>query len=330
MVKRKEVAQGEGVSSAELKNHSENGLCRRAAPQLTHSNPFHSELQTTCTTNTTRDLNPKTLKFGGFKMDTKSQKVPAFFHSRFRNRDSRTVWRCDLCQGGEFLSVRYHALGKLHWENLRGHNEETARKLREKYEAGLEDSPSQPEVQDTYGDFSKNRETYNHQDDLDAMAATARLQELPFFTRLNIDDEISLQDLIDAELEEILCQEDAGMFDGPGHQEEEVDPAEAAKWFPFNNKMELVGSLLIGHTHSMISQAIYNKIRAAMTICDIRLPAWATVRGARIRIRKLLQTQLKTKQSPFGTPCFSLSLKGILSQVRQEIIRNWFCWCGSP
>ncbi|OAV88756.1 hypothetical protein PTTG_28932 [Puccinia triticina 1-1 BBBD Race 1] len=170
-------------------------------------------------------------------MDTKFQKVPAFFHSRLRNRDSRTVWRCDLCQGGEFLSVRHHALGKLHRENLRGHDKETARKLREKYEAGLEDSPSQPEVQDTYGDLSENRETYNHQDDLDAMAATARLQELPFFTRLNIDDEISLQDLIDAELEEILRQEDAAMFDGPGHQEEEVDPAEAAKWFPFNNKM---------------------------------------------------------------------------------------------
>ena len=123
-----------------------------------------------------------------------TEKVPAFFHSRLRNRDGRTVWRCDLCQGGEFLSVRHQALGKLHREN-------------------------------------------NHQDDLDAMAATARLQELPFFTRLNIDDEISLQDLIDAELEEILRQEDAAMFDGPGHQEEEVDPAEAAKWFPFNNKM---------------------------------------------------------------------------------------------
>ncbi|OAV88231.1 hypothetical protein PTTG_29101 [Puccinia triticina 1-1 BBBD Race 1] len=208
-------------------------------------------------------------------------------------------------------------MGRVHRENVRGHDEEMAQEQRERHQAEMEENSSQPAVQDNYWEtenHDQNPATYNHQDDLDAMAATARLQELPFFTRLNLDDEISLQDLIDAEIEEILRQEDAAIFEGPDYEEEEVDLGEAARWFPFKNKMELVGSLLIGHTHSMISRAIYNKIRAVMSICDIRLPAWATVRGARIRIQKLLCTQLKTETSAFGTPCFYLSVQGILSQ----------------
>ncbi|OAV86159.1 hypothetical protein PTTG_30050 [Puccinia triticina 1-1 BBBD Race 1] len=146
------------------------------------------------------------------------------------------------------------------------------------------------------------------------MEATTALQESQIQSRLITDNEISLHDLITAHLEEMLREEDAEVFDGLPDSKNNNDPGNSARWFPFKNKMELVGSMLIGHTHSLISRAIYNKVRAVMSICDIKLPAWATVRSAQVRVRKLLQTQLKTAPSPFGTPCFSLSIQGILLQ----------------
>ncbi|POW09350.1 hypothetical protein PSTT_06916, partial [Puccinia striiformis] len=78
--------------------------------------------------------------------------------------------------------------------------------------------------------------------------------------------------------------------------------------------MELVGSLSIGHTNSLVSCAIYNRNRVIMTVCDIQLSAWLTVRSAREGIHTFLKSQIKTETSPFGKPCFSLSIQGILSQ----------------
>ncbi|KNF02209.1 hypothetical protein PSTG_04708 [Puccinia striiformis f. sp. tritici PST-78] len=51
-----------------------------------------------------------------------------------------------------------------------------------------------------------------------------------------------------------------------------------------------------------------------MTVCDIQLSAWLTVRSAREGIHTFLKSQIKTETSPFGKPCFSLSIQGILSQ----------------
>ncbi|KNE91380.1 hypothetical protein PSTG_15203 [Puccinia striiformis f. sp. tritici PST-78] len=133
----------------------------------------------------------------------------------------------------------------------------------------------------------------------------------------NGDIEIKVEDLIDAHLEEILCQEDVGLFEEPTDEDEnenKSDLVERARWFPFRNKIELVGLLSIGHTHSLLSRAIYNRNRAIMTVCDIQLPARATVRSARKRICTFLKSQIKTETSPFGMPCFLLSIQGILSQ----------------
>ncbi|POW17762.1 hypothetical protein PSHT_06306, partial [Puccinia striiformis] len=92
---------------------------------------------------------------------------------------------------------------------------------------------------------------------------------------------------------------------GPTDKEEnknEIDPVERSRWFPFKNKMELVGSLSIGHTNSLVSCAIYNRNRVIMTVCDIQLSAWLTVRSAREGIHTFLKSQIKTETSPFGKP----------------------------
>ncbi|KAA1064902.1 hypothetical protein PGT21_018913 [Puccinia graminis f. sp. tritici] len=234
--------------------------------------------------------------------------------SRERRRDGRTVYRCSLCDGAEVLSYRSHALGTQHRENVREYDEQMARAQRERIEEEREETNPQQEVQDNM-DNEEDEDTYDIQADLDAMGAAARFLLPNESSDINLNDEIGLDDLIDAELENILRNEDTVTFDGLADEDDrDNDPVENSRWFPFRNKMELAGSLLIGHTHSLISRLIYNKVRVVITICDIRLPAWATVRSARARIRKLLQSELKSEKSPFGTPCFSLSVKGISSQ----------------
>ncbi|PLW56393.1 hypothetical protein PCANC_03430 [Puccinia coronata f. sp. avenae] len=104
-----------------------------------------------------------------------------------------------------------------------------------------------------------------------------------------------------------------------------------AAWYPFKSKMvrarvsqtltpaplthrvahalayqELVGSLIMGHTHSLISCSVYSKIRAILTSCNVNLPAWATIQASRKRIRTLLDSQISYSSSPFGTPTFAL------------------------
>ncbi|KAI9623290.1 hypothetical protein KEM48_009532 [Puccinia striiformis f. sp. tritici PST-130] len=169
-------------------------------------------------------------------------------------------------------------------------------------------------------DRRKESKTKRTRGDLDAMDRVARLLVSDDKDDSNGDVEIEVEDLIDAHLEEILRQEDVRLFEGQTDEDEnenknEIDPVERLRWFPFKNKMELVGSLSIGHTHSLVSRAIYNRNRAIMTVCDIQLPAWSTVRSARKRIRTFLKSQIKTETSPFGTPCFSLSIEGILSRI---------------
>ncbi|PLW26028.1 hypothetical protein PCANC_22405, partial [Puccinia coronata f. sp. avenae] len=87
-----------------------------------------------------------------------------------------------------------------------------------------------------------------------------------------------------------------------------------AAWYPFKSKMELVGSLIMGHTHSLISRSVYSKIRAILTSCNVNLPAWATIQASRKRIRTLLDSQISYSSSPFGTPTFALRPQTLIAQ----------------
>ncbi|OAV85917.1 hypothetical protein PTTG_02584, partial [Puccinia triticina 1-1 BBBD Race 1] len=85
-------------------------------------------------------------------------------------------------------------------------------------------------------------------------------------------------------------------------------------WYPFKDKEDLVGSLLVGHTHSMLSRSLYSKIRGILELYDIELPAWATVQRSRTRIQKTLGSKVRVNMSVFDTPTFSLSAAEIISQ----------------
>ncbi|KAI7965365.1 hypothetical protein MJO29_003463 [Puccinia striiformis f. sp. tritici] len=211
-------------------------------------------------------------------------------------------------------------MGVRHRARVRERDDQIGHRQEERVEDKKEPEESAPqqEVLDNETNEERN-ETHDVQKDLDAMDRVARLLVSDDKDDPNGDVEIEVEDLIDAHLEEILRQEDVRLFEGQTDEDEnknknEIDPVERSRWFPFKNKMELVGSLSIGHTHSLVSRAIYNRNRAIMTVCDIQLPAWSTVRSARKRIRTFLKSQIKTETSPFGTPCFSLSIEGILFQ----------------
>jgi hypothetical protein len=115
-------------------------------------------------------------------------------------------------------------------------------------------------------------------------------------------------------------------------------PVPTDHWYPFKSKMvrglldathttlldhhidphypqEVIGSLIMGHTHSMISRSLYSKIRGIMALCDINLPAWATVQASRTRIRKLLGNRINYCSSPFDTPTFSLDPQTLVAMV---------------
>jgi hypothetical protein len=78
---------------------------------------------------------------------------------------------------------------------------------------------------------------------------------------------------------------------------------------------EIVGLLIMGYTHSMISCSVYSKIRAILTLCNVDLPAWATIQASRKRIQTLLNNRVNVSASPFGTPTFALSPQTLIAQV---------------
>lgn len=74
---------------------------------------------------------------------------------------------------------------------------------------------------------------------MEAIESTARNPEADVFRIVNLDAETGLDDLINAELEEILRRKDEAVFEGttdeggntsnPGEQSN--DPGERSKWF---------------------------------------------------------------------------------------------------
>ncbi|EHS63419.1 uncharacterized protein PGTG_21552 [Puccinia graminis f. sp. tritici CRL 75-36-700-3] len=112
---------------------------------------------------------------------------------------------------------------------------------------------------------------------------------------------------------------DAECMDGPGEhpndddEDDEANSTNDNEWYPFKNKMELVGSLLIGYTRHILSRDVFDEIRVIFRIlCQIKIPAWSTIRRAQERIRKHLEMEVQFSNSVWGTPCASVGIKKIL------------------
>ncbi|OAV91637.1 hypothetical protein PTTG_27904 [Puccinia triticina 1-1 BBBD Race 1] len=98
------------------------------------------------------------------------------------------------------------------------------------------------------------------------------------------------------------------------HTDKRSNKVDASAWFPFKSKLDLVASLLIGHTRSMLSRSLYKRISALLEVCGLKLLQWAAVRESRKRIRDLLGNKVQTDVLVFDTPCYTLSSQKIISQ----------------
>ncbi|PLW26323.1 hypothetical protein PCANC_27603 [Puccinia coronata f. sp. avenae] len=124
-------------------------------------------------------------------------------------------------------------------------------------------------------------------------------------------------DLLEAELEalqDIDSQDEAQRMPSTPSSQDSASTASENEWYPFRSKMELIGSLIVGHTHSMLSRSLYSKIRGILTMCDVHLPAWATIQAGRACIQQLLKSSIRFDVSVFDNPCFSLSARSLIAQ----------------
>jgi hypothetical protein len=161
-------------------------------------------------------------------------------------QDGQTVYCCTLCKGSETLSFQRHATGIRHLENLRQHNEQIAREHRQRIEnERREPSNYLPEVDEEDEISEENPETYNLEDDLDALYSAERDIESKISATINLNNKIEIEDLINAEIEEILCHQDNAVFEGDDYvlegsesdQNDQKNKEEKSRWFPFKNKM---------------------------------------------------------------------------------------------
>ncbi|PLW13751.1 hypothetical protein PCANC_17890 [Puccinia coronata f. sp. avenae] len=150
--------------------------------------------------------------------------------------------------------------------------------------------------------------------------------DLPPLERLLQEDD--WQQILEDELEALHGDNEQPAPGGDAHDpgREKIGrgvPVPTDHWYPFKSKMEVIGSLIMGHTHSMISRSLYSKIRGILALCDINLPAWATVQASRTRIRKLLGNRINYCSSPFDTPTFSLDPQTLVAMdLANPLIAN--------
>ncbi|OAV95884.1 hypothetical protein PTTG_26547 [Puccinia triticina 1-1 BBBD Race 1] len=84
-------------------------------------------------------------------------------------------------------------------------------------------------------------------------------------------------------------------------------------WWPFKNKQYLVGTMVIGHTRTIISRVMYNHVRMMFDISAVELPDWTTVRRVKSNLRKMVGLEVLGHRSVVGTPVHTLSLKKLIA-----------------
>ncbi len=89
---------------------------------------------------------------------------------------------------------------------------------------------------------------------------------------------------------------------------------------------QLVALLLVGSGRSIMSRSEYERIRSIMAICSVKLPGWAAVRALREKLKNRFSFNLSKNNSPLGTPCFSLRVRDIITQVGLAQFNSRFCY----
>ncbi|POW15087.1 hypothetical protein PSTT_02357 [Puccinia striiformis] len=83
-------------------------------------------------------------------------------------------------------------------------------------------------------------------------------------------------------------------------------------WYPFPSLDHLIGSLILGQLHSIMSRNLYNHLRVILTLCHVNLPHWDTLRRMRSRMRSMLKMDPSENQSVLLNKTFALNLQSIV------------------
>ncbi|EFP83410.2 uncharacterized protein PGTG_08596 [Puccinia graminis f. sp. tritici CRL 75-36-700-3] len=103
---------------------------------------------------------------------------------------------------------------------------------------------------------------------------------------------------------------------GPGNL---ADPADrnarriAESWYPFRSQGDVLGALIHGYMRHVMSRAEYAQLRLILSLAELELPHWNTLRSGRLRIRNLLRMEITHSESILHNQCYSLNIKQLLA-----------------
>ncbi|KNZ58118.1 hypothetical protein VP01_1999g8 [Puccinia sorghi] len=59
----------------------------------------------------------------------------------------------------------------------------------------------------------------------------------------------------------------------------------------------LLGWLLVGHSHNMMSRTMYDQFSAILSVCKLHHPCWGTIRMQKEYLRAMLNLEILVKES---------------------------------
>ena len=77
----------------------------------------------------------------------------------------------------------------------------------------------------------------------------------------------------------------------------------------------MVASLLLGHLHSIISRATYDRVRALFASYHVALPHWFTVRRTRELLVSMVNLEIHHNLSVFNNKTYYIGLKKLVAHV---------------
>ncbi|KAI7941230.1 hypothetical protein MJO29_013304 [Puccinia striiformis f. sp. tritici] len=116
---------------------------------------------------------------------------------------------------------------------------------------------------------------------------------------------------INLEPEDAILDATSPLFRREEEEIRKIRPNNTA-WYPFLNKEYLIGSLLLGYLHKLISRDLYHQIRSVFTAYHIHLPRWEALRETRAKIRTLIDHTIIEKETVFGQPVFGLNARELI------------------
>ncbi|KAA1113161.1 hypothetical protein PGT21_023248 [Puccinia graminis f. sp. tritici] len=249
------------------------------------------------------------------------------------NTSKGPTYRCWLCKGQSTKNRNRHCLNKRHQDFVRADNEQHSRVASRRAAARV----SNEEVFVVNNNISQIESlVFEDQEDSQAEELESNRSEaihepnivpLDIFEEEDSDNEtdnaaeLTWMQFLELAIGQISSEPDelADVDSIPSFRQEEVKiedvTPDSSVWFPFPSKEYLIGSLLIGYLHKLISRDLYHQIRTIFTLYAIGLPGWEALRIMRAKIRSMSNHSIIQRESVFNQPMFGLDARQLISDV---------------